>query len=190
MPKKSVRASAVRPEHSVGPDMMRKLSRLAMVSAMPAVLAACAVTTPVDVTATLGALPGATSVEVAPFSDDDSMRDRFGTALTDAFADANVRVATDSPVIAEFAIAERSATSGVADPEASSDEAIVWSSEPRDNDLLDKCVARRMRGTLVLLSRTDGSLLYRGVAESTDCDFEDSHFAAMANALVADARTR
>ena len=157
---------------------------------LPAALSACAVTAPVEITTTSGVLPPSSSVELAEFPTDESLRGRFGAALAEAMAEAAVRVDDGSPVIAEFAIAERSASTGTADPEASTPEAIVWSSEPRDSNWLDECEARRLSGTLVLLSRDDGSLLYRGVAEATDCAFDETHFDAMAQALVSDAQAR
>ena len=162
----------------------------AAVTLMTLSLTACAVTVPVNVTTTTGALPAGSSVELANYDRNESMRAHFGDALSEAFSSADIGLRGDGPVIAEFAIASRAADSGLADPETSTPENIVWRSQPRNPDWLDECNAMRMRATLVLLSREDGSLLYRGVAEAIDCDFSDAQYDAMADALVNDARSR
>ncbi len=117
------------------------------------------------------------------------MRGAFGKALTEAFRENDVQVSGDGQLIADFALAERNAQSGVADPAASSSENVIWTSQPRDRGLLDRCDARRVRATLVILDRASGEVTYRGVAEASDCAIDDEHITALARALVADART-
>ena len=187
-----------RPEQQCGkrafPRSLKKRQfsslRALVCAASAAALSACTVSIPVEVTATQGALPASSVIELASYPTDESLRSQFGSALEAAFASHNVRLSSDGAVIAEFAVAERSATSGTADPAASTEENIVWSSEPRESHWWDQCEARRLRGTLVLLNRADGSLLYRGTAEAIDCDFGVDHLNAMAQALVQDSQAR
>lgn len=154
--------------------------------AIPLALSACAVGAPPSIVASDGSL-SERSVQLAPLEDNRGQRAEFAAAIERALGAHSVQLAHDAPLIAEFAIAERSATAGEADPEASSNETIVWTSEPRDHEFLDQCDARRLRATLVLIDGRDGSLAYRGVAEATDCEFDSAYLDQMATALVGDA---
>lgn len=167
---------------------LSNICRSISVLALAAPLAACVVTTPVDITSTSGRLQPGNTIFLAPFEADGSQREVLGNALRSAFANSGLNEASDGTLVAEFAIAERSASLGEADPDASSEEEIVWTSANRRGRLLDACDARNLRATLVLLNRADGTLAYRGVAESVDCEFGASQIGEMADALVADAQ--
>lgn len=152
-----------------------------------AMLAGCAVTTPVAITSTDGSLGPGSSVRLVPFESDGSLRSAFGPAVLEAFAAHNVTVQSGTSAIADFGIGVRPADTGVANPEASSEEAIVWESLPSESRWYDECSAKRLRATLVILSSADSSILYRGVAESDVCEYSQADFRALADALVANA---
>lgn len=155
---------------------------------IPAFLAGCTVATPPTISSTLGSLPNGGTVQLAPFESDGTLRGAFGEALEQTFSEHGIVVEEGSATIAEFAIAARNASGGVADPAASTPDAIVWESLPRDSHWTDECEAIRLRATLVLLNRADSTLAYRGVAESDVCAYSQADLRALADTLVADAR--
>lgn len=151
-------------------------------------LASCAITTPVAIASTTGALPAGHAIELAPAETSHSTRARFATALEEAFRTHSVAIADGAPAIADFAFSSHDATSGVADPARQTAEGeIPWESHPRKRSPFDKCSAQRLRATLLLLSREDGSILYRGVGEADVCELGDEQVSALAEALVSDA---
>jgi len=158
-----------------------------LAAVLVALLAGCSVTTPASVVSTTGQLPQGNPVQLAPYETDGTLRGEFGQQLENALIAQSIEVTGEAPVIAAFAIAMRDARSGVADPAASSADAIVWESRPRPGSMFDSCDAQRLRATLVLLERAGGEILYRGAGESTRCDHTETDLAELANALVADA---
>lgn len=127
-------------------------------------------------------------MQMAPFESDGSLRGNFGAALAEALAARSITTAQGAPIIAEFAIAVREAEAGIADPAGSTNDSIDWESRPRPRDWFDTCNATRLRATLLLLDRTEGTIRYRGVAETDDCNYDEVHLAELAEALVSDAQ--
>lgn len=165
-------------------------SRRAVVAALALALmvGGCAVSTPVHIASTDGRLPAETAVQIAPFETDGSLRANFGAALADALAARSITTTQGAPIIAEFAIAARAADTGVADPSNSGADGIDWESHPRQRGRFDTCTATRLRATLLLLDRAEGTIRYRGVAEKDDCAYGQADLAELAEALVSDAQ--
>jgi|GEM_PF-1832599 len=161
--------------------------RVILAGALATVLGACSVVTPATITSTTGNLPQGQSVRLAPFSEDGSLRAAFGQRLAEAMAAQSIQLEDGAPVIAEFAIGARDASSGLADPDATAGNTIAWESQPRDQARFDECEARRLRATLILLDRAEGNILYRGVGESDMCALGDQELVDLANILIADA---
>lgn len=150
-------------------------------------LSGCAVTTPASIVSTDGELSQSAAIEMAPFEADGSLRAIFGAALRESLGNRAVAAGEPAPMIAEFAISARNAEGGIADPAGSTPSAIVWESLPDKSRWYDECEAIRLRATLVVLNRTDGSIAYRGVAESNVCEYNQADLRALADTLLADA---
>ena len=154
---------------------------------MASAMAGCAVTTPASITSTEGAMPAGSSVRMAASAPDGSLRTAFATALEQSLQTHGVVLDADGGMIAEFGIAARSAQTALANPDASTPEAIVWESLPAESHWYDECAVIRLRATLVLLDREAGTISYRGVAESDVCAYSQADLQQLANLLVADA---
>ena len=173
---------------SARPEIAARLGRLIPCAIVAALLAGCAVKTPVAITSTTGTVADAGQVTLAEAESDGTLRATFASALSDAFARHEVTLGEDSPLIADFALSERDAETGLVDPASSTEDAIVWTSRNRNRHLFDGCTARRLRATLVLLRRDGGEIAYRGVAETDLCESSEAMVEALADALVRDAR--
>lgn len=120
-----------------------------------------------------------------------SDRARLAAALQKAFADRSVAVASDGPLLADYAVSVTSAEAGLTTSITATDEsAIEWQASPRKSRLFDVCEPQRLRATLVLLDRASGALIYRGEGEATDCSFSEAALDDVAKVLVADALAR
>ncbi|MGB3167482.1 MAG: hypothetical protein WBA68_11980 [Alteraurantiacibacter sp.] len=155
---------------------------------MAVLLAGCAVNTPVAITSTTGAVGENGQVMLAEAEDGGTPRAIFASALSEAFTRHGVPLGNKAPLLADFALSERDAETGLVDPESSTEDAIVWTSRNRNRRLFDGCTARRLRATLVLLRRDDGEIAYRGVAETDLCESGEADIRALADALVRDAK--
>ena len=156
----------------------------AVIIAIPLLLGGCAVSTPVTVTPTVVELQTANAVEFpAPAGATGDLRSQWRAALQAAFASRSVNIQQGAPFLADFALSIRNAETGIATVSDNSKD-IDWQSQPRRNRLLDKCKAQRMRGTLVIFRRANGSIIYRGESETDACRFGSAELTVMANELV------
>lgn len=162
-------------------------SRAFFASALAVALAGCAVATPAQITSTQGAMPTGVTVRMAASEADGSLRSAFAAALEQSLQAHGVTIETGGAMIAEFGIGARDASAGVANPAVSTPDNIVWESLPRESQWYDECEAIRLRATLVLLDRAEGTLAYRGVAESDVCSYSQADLRQLADVLVADA---
>ncbi len=148
-------------------------------------LSACAVAVPLTITSTdygAAARPGQIAI-AAPDSGDQTLKARFAAALIDAFARQGLQSADTAPLLADYAVSVGSAEMGVRGPSAEPDD---WITPPRKPRRFDKCKPKVLRGTLLLLNKTDGSVAYRGQGTATDCEFDDASLRVLADRLVAD----
>ncbi|KLI62811.1 hypothetical protein [Aurantiacibacter marinus] len=111
----------------------------------------------------------------------------FGQILAEKLPGHSILLTDTAPVIAEFAISARDAGGGLADPAASTGDTVAWESRPRNRGRFDNCEAQRLRATLLLVSRVDGSVVYRGVGESETCAAGGQEMADLADILISDA---
>lgn len=168
-----------------------KRLRGACIAAAALALTACAVSTPLTVESTVEPT-GTRDVAIAlsmPDQAEPAIRREFASALSDALANQNVSMSDAGNLLADFAIANGSAAVGVQltpDREAGDTAETRWISAPRARERFDECDARVLRGTLVLINRMDGAMVYRGKAAMTECEFGTADVDALAQALVAD----
>lgn len=154
-------------------------------------LSACAVSTPltIDSTAERSGTRGSVIALVMPEPSEPTFRREFASALANALAAQNIAVSDDGDLLADFAIASGSAAIGAQltpNRENSDTAETQWISAPRARKRFDECEAQILRGTLVLINRADGAMVYRGKAAMTECEFGQSDVDALAGALVAD----
>ncbi|MGB3469536.1 MAG: hypothetical protein WBA51_01785 [Erythrobacter sp.] len=173
-------------------------SALGAAVSMGALLASCAVATPLAITSTGPGIARGSSVAMTMPEQSQSERGRFSNALGKAMMARNVEVSEVEPdkkaeLLADFSVSITDASSGVlngkgqyAEGEAEQD----WITPPRRDRRFDKCEAKRLRATLVLFDANTGKMVYRGSGEATDCEFDDADLAALADRLVEDALTR
>ncbi len=178
------RGKAVFPLKARAPAPVR---RTLIAATLGFALTACSVVTPASITSTTGQLPQGQPLQLAPFPQDESLRGKFGQVLAEHMAAQSIILADDAPLIAEFAIGARGASAGLADPSTSTQDDVVWESPPRGRGKFDNCDARRLRATLILLNRAEGTVRYRGTAESNICDYGDQELADLAAVLINDA---
>ncbi len=160
---------------------------LALGAVLAPLLVGCTVTQPTSIISTTGQIPQGNAVQLPSIETDGSLRATFGRALDAAMAAQSIEITDDASVVAAYAVAVREARTGVADPAASTEEEVIWESQPRPGGIFDICDAQRLRGTLVLLDRASGEVVYRGVGESTSCEFDEAELVTLAEVLVADA---
>jgi hypothetical protein len=151
-------------------------------------LSGCTVSTPASIVSTQGRFPDHAEVQLAPYEADGSLRANFGRALSDALSADSVIMTATAPLIAEFAVSARAAETGIADPARSTGDNIAWESSPRARGRFENCHAIRLRSTLILLDRAEGTILYRGVAEKDGCSYSEADLNELAYALVRDAQ--
>lgn len=154
-------------------------------------LGACTVSTPLTIESS-GNRAGMRDVSVAlaiPDTQEAAIRRDFATALSNALGDQNVTLSDSGELLADFAIANGSASVGVQlkpDPQAGEADQTRWISTPRRPKRFDECDAQVLRGTLVLIGRADGGIVYRGKAAMTECEFSKADIDILAQALVED----
>ncbi|WP_340589200.1 hypothetical protein [Erythrobacter alti] len=176
------------PTPDLATSVRRKSRRIVVLASVLApLLAGCTVTEPPSIISTMGRLPEGHAVQMPEVEADGSLRASFGRALDAALATHSIETTSEAPLVAAFAIAVRDGQTGVADPAASNAESVIWESTPRPNGLFDNCDGERLRATLVLLDRSDGEIVYRGVGESTECEIGEDDIVDLANVLVVDA---
>lgn len=167
--------------------------RTLLTAALAGCLTACAVSTPLEVRSTGDGLSQQSSVAFVGSQDEPSeQRKAFAAALTQALSQRSLSVAPSGRYIAEYAFSISDATEGLVagKPDKAAADAGAepdWAARPRKKRTFDKCKAKRMRGTLVLLDRSTGKTAYRGEGGQIECSFANEDIAALADALVADA---
>ena len=165
----------------------RYASRLATPFLLVLALCACNVATPPRIAST--GMAGDHAIAFVRPEGAVGLRANFAESLSDGLRDSGVTLSADGPLIADFSIAKRDAREGLADPAAQQEGvAVNWDSAPRNRRIFDRCSAERLRATLVLFDRTDGSVAWRGSGELEACTIGKAQVEAMANALVADMR--
>lgn len=165
------------------------LTRITILAALAGWTTACSVSEPLSVQSlSNGLAPDKVALRVAE-GDAGTERGRFAAALVQAFSQQSFVVDPNGSSVADYAFSLGDAADGVARGDAPSTDP-DWLAQPRKAGRFDKCDAKRMRGTLVLMNRNSGTQVYRGNASRVECDFSDEDVAAMADALVRDAITR
>lgn len=168
-----------------------RTARRAVLGGLFAALCGCSVATPFAVQSSGSGVPAPVAVALSGTPEANSDQARLAQALQRAFAERTIAVSADGALLADYAVSLSDAEGGQTTSLSATDEAAVqWQARPRQSRLFDRCNARRMRATLVLLDRATGELVYRGEGEAVDCDFPDSAFDGVAQALVADAFAR
>lgn len=149
-----------------------------------ALLSACAVHSPPAIHASTGAAQGVSSVEFVSDASDAGLRKQFGEALAASFQAHGFSSEKGAASVADYSIGLRPASTSL-DGHNANDAAQVRSAS-RGKVWTDRCEAQRLRATLVVYRRSDGSPAYRGEAESQDCDISDATVNALAELLVQD----
>ncbi len=170
----------------------RLVTRTALLIVPSLGLAACAVATPVAVESTAPGYGSFSSVALQQAESGQTQRMAFADTLRRKFGDHAIVINADAPLLADYAISLRNSETGLAEPSdgAASAQGIDWHSAPRKGRLFDKCEAVRLRATLVLLSKTEGSVVYRGHGETNACNASESDFDRLAATLVDDAMAK
>lgn len=165
------------------------LARAFAVAGAMLTLGACAVSSPIAVTSDGSGLASVKAVHLESAETEESARIAFEAALRRAFARESIALDKSAQYLADFAIALRSAETGLAQPQdiAPGSNEVDWTSDPRKKRLFDRCSAQRIRATLVILDRQVGTVAYRGEGEADACAFEMEDYDRLATALVQDA---
>ncbi|MCB2083963.1 MAG: hypothetical protein KDD90_07930 [Sphingomonadaceae bacterium] len=155
-------------------------------------LGACAVTSPIDVTSAGPGVASIDAIRLQSAASEEAQRAAFEAALHRALANSSIRLDKDAPYLGDFAIALRDARTGLAEPQDTTGESgqVDWASDPRKRRLFDGCKAKRIRATLVILSRESGAIVYRGEGEADACGFTEKDYDRLAARLVEDALGR
>ena len=162
-----------------------RLSALPFSAAM--VLSGCSVSSPLSIESSASTSPATMSAVAMQMPEEDApaVTKTFASALANALASHNFNVGEDGRLLADYAISNGTAELGVQDKAAPGSEP-AWISVPRPSKTFDECDARKLRGTLMMLDSADGSVVYHGRAEMTECDFGEEEIGAVAEALAAD----
>lgn len=146
-------------------------------------LSACAVKQPLAIQSTGQALSAASTISLVEVADASAQQVSMQAAIGKAMVRHSLTITPNAPLLAEIAATERPAAVGLARDKAEVD----WNSEPRKQKWLDKCAAKKLRGTLVITERSSGTIQYRGTGEIIDCGFDAADYDRLADRLVADA---
>lgn len=186
-------SNASNPDVKLGLRSDLVTARIFSLMASSALLASCAVATPVAIQSSGPALSGDHAVELVVADELSPLHGQFASALAEAFARHDVDTGQGAPLIADFALSVSFAEAGVvaqnsADEAApASEQDIDWTAKPRSRRLFDKCDAQRARATLFIVDRTSGETVYRGEAEKIDCEIGKGAVSELAASLVDDA---
>ena len=129
-------------------------------------------------------------VALAPVEDRSGLQRQFATALSEALTGQGLGLSPEARLIADFSVAQSAASAGIVRGEGATGPDAVdedWLTAPREKRRFDKCEAQRLKATLVLYNRTDGSVAYRGSGEAIECAFDEADLKQFAQALVVDA---
>ena len=129
-----------------------------------------------------GIPPGAT-VAIAPPHDGDPYAEQFAAALTDAMRQRSFGIADDGQFVVQYGIAVRDATIGLAT--AGSNGEVEDISAERKRLLFDGCKAQRLRLTMTVVDRQQGSIARRSALEADGCAFSPDEVAGLADRLAA-----
>lgn len=113
----------------------------------------------------------------------------YKQALERSFLGKGYSIAKDSTYVADFAISARSSDSAIAVVK-DTDPDVAYVSAARERRFLQECDGERLRATLIVFDRSDGSLAFRGMRETDLCEVTEAAISAMADELVASAVIR
>jgi hypothetical protein len=153
-------------------------------------LSACAVSSPLEIRSRGAGLQPGMPVSLVRPEEDTGLNARFASAVERALTDRSLVLVEDARFIADISVARRDASSGIIRGEGTrpvEGQEPDWLVRPRDKERFDKCKAQRLRATLVIYDRSNGSVAYRGSGQAIACGFDDSDLAEFAQNLVADA---
>lgn len=152
-------------------------------------LSACSVSSPLTIASSGAALAETRAIAIEEADRAYTTRSQFADALSAAFAQRAIAADPEARTLADFSLAMRDAEQGVLRGNGSEGEDAEqdWIAAPRKARRFDECEAKQLRGTLVLLDRATGKVIYRGSGEATECQFGEAQIAALAERLVADA---
>jgi len=156
-------------------------------------LSACSVSSPLTIASSGAALAETRAIAIEEADEADTTRSQFADALASAFAQRAIAADPEARTLADFSLAMRDAEQGVLRGNGSEganegeDAEQDWIAAPRKARRFDECEAKQLRGTLVLLDRVTGTVVYRGSGEATECQFGEAQIADLAERLVADA---
>lgn len=154
-------------------------------------LSACSVSSPLTIASSGAALAETRAIAIEAADGADTTRSQFADALAAAFAQRAIAADPEARTLADFSLAMRDAEQGVlrgnGNGSEGEDAEQDWIAAPRKARRFDECEAKQLRGTLVLLDRATGKVIYRGSGEATECQFGEAQIAALAERLVADA---
>lgn len=174
------------------PNFRTVLRARGLLAGCAQLLSACAVSTPLTITSVGDeSAQRPAQIAIAMPDDDLSLKARFAGALAQAFDRQGISVADEGVLVADYAVSIGSAEMGLrggapGTGNETSEDDDGWIAISREPRRFDQCEAQMMRGTLLLLDRTDGSLAYRGQGMAIECDFDDADWRALADQLVAD----
>lgn len=128
------------------------------------------------------------SIQTVPANNEDAAR--FAASLAGAFAGKGHIVKDTAPFIMVFGLSRQSRSTGTAQVNSAEDglpPEVNWISAPARKRIFQACEGERLRATLVLYSRDEKNLIYRGVSEIDGCSFTQADIDALAKALTEDA---
>lgn len=184
------RTRRIRPLFQSRNSLSGVVSGVALTLGCALTLAACVVSSPLEIRSSGAGLQRGAPVSLVRPDDADGLSARFASAVERALVDRSVTLAQDARFIADISVAKRPASAGLIRGEGSEPEQGQepdWLVRPREKERFDKCEAQRLRATLVIYDRSNGSVAYRGSGQAIECAFGDSDLAEFARSLVADA---
>lgn len=174
--------------------MVRTATLPAVVRAVPlfliALLGACAVATPMQVSSTRSADPTPTTVRLLTLTGDAEVPPAELAALSAQVAAAlgqkGIATAESADYGLTIVLARRPANIGVTLAKDGKPDEIAWLSPPRKRNPLASCKPERLQVGLVGRREADAVPAYSGRGELDSCAATASQITAVANALVAD----
>ncbi|WP_299195955.1 hypothetical protein [uncultured Erythrobacter sp.] len=172
-------------------DGSRSVLALAGLALSASALGGCSVSEPLQLRSTTSASDAARDAIVFAVADEEAgtLRGRFAGALLDAFTFRGVTPQPEARLVADFSVSKGPAEIGIQRPPAPAttlETGPDWIEPPRNSRRFDRCKAQELRGTLMLVDRQSGALVYRGTGTATECEFGEDELRALADGLVAE----
>lgn len=159
-----------------------------LVFALPAMLSACSLTGNPSLERYGPGLDSSASISLHSLGQS-SFHTAYKEALERSFHSKGFSLTRDSKYIADFAISARASDSAIAVVKDTSQE-IDYVSSSRERKFLQECDGKRLRATLIVFDRSDGSVAFRGIRESDVCEVTENAVSLMADELVTGAVSR